>query len=145
MGPSVRGPHGLHQAPLPTQFSRQEHWRSYHALLQGIFPTQENDCTRCLNHRATDLWCSPPALLCALYIFCGSILPIEQPVKIVKILVGFFFFKRNFKFAEKVSSKYRVLLFKEFFFDVEHLKSLYHIGYTIAPVLCFGFLATRCV
>ena len=28
---------------------------------------------------------------------------------------------------------------------MEHLKSLYQIGYTIAPVLCFGFLATRCV
>ena len=30
----------VHQAPLSTEFSRQEHWRGCHALLQGIFPTQ---------------------------------------------------------------------------------------------------------
>ena len=29
-----------HQAPLCTEFSRQEYWMGCHALLQGIFPTQ---------------------------------------------------------------------------------------------------------
>ena len=36
-------PHGLNvalQAPLSTGFSRQEYLSDYHALLQGIFPTQ---------------------------------------------------------------------------------------------------------
>ena len=69
MDPSVHGPHGPYQSSLPTEFSRQEHWSGYHALLQGIFPTQGNDCTWCLNHRATDLLYSPTALLCALFIF----------------------------------------------------------------------------
>ena len=32
-----------HQAPLSMGFSRQEYWRvGCHALLQGIFPTQES-------------------------------------------------------------------------------------------------------
>ena len=30
----------VHQAPLSTGFSRQEHWSGCHALLQGIFLTQ---------------------------------------------------------------------------------------------------------
>ena len=29
-----------HQAPLPMGFSRQEYGVGFHALLQGIFPTQ---------------------------------------------------------------------------------------------------------
>ena len=34
--------------------------------------------------------------------------------------------------------------FKDFFFfDVDYFKSLYWLCYNIAPVLCFGFLATR--
>ena len=31
-----------HQAPLSMGFSRQEYWSGFHALLQGIFPTQES-------------------------------------------------------------------------------------------------------
>ena len=30
-----------HQGPLSMGFSRQEYWSGCHALLQGIFPTQE--------------------------------------------------------------------------------------------------------
>ena len=29
-----------HQAPLSTEFSRQEYWSGFHFLLQGIFLTQ---------------------------------------------------------------------------------------------------------
>ena len=39
------------QAPLSMGFSRQEYWRSYHALLQGIFLTQGLSChLLCLLH-----------------------------------------------------------------------------------------------
>ena len=30
----------VHQAPLSMGFSRQEYWSGFHALLQGLFPTQ---------------------------------------------------------------------------------------------------------
>ena len=63
----------------------------YHVLPQGIFPSQGNDCACCLNHGAVDLLYSPTAFLCALFTFCGSILSIEQPIKIFKILMGLFF------------------------------------------------------
>ena len=32
-----------HQAPLSTEFSRQEYWSGCHCLLQGIFPTQRSN------------------------------------------------------------------------------------------------------
>ena len=32
--------HGLHQAPLSMEFSRQEYWSGFHLLLQRIFPIQ---------------------------------------------------------------------------------------------------------
>ena len=35
-----------HQAPLSMGFSRQEYWSGFHAVLQGIFPTQGSN--RCL-------------------------------------------------------------------------------------------------
>ena len=51
-------PHGAHQTPLPMGFSRQEYWSGCHALLQGIFLTQESNprllhCRRILYHWAT--------------------------------------------------------------------------------------------
>ena len=30
-----------HQAPIPLQFSRQDYWSGYHALLQGSFPPRD--------------------------------------------------------------------------------------------------------
>ena len=43
-----------HQAPLSMGFSRQEYWTELHALLQGIFLTQEsNPCLLCLLHWET--------------------------------------------------------------------------------------------
>ena len=47
LSPSVMSlwPHGLQSARLlcPWGFSRQEYWMGCHALLQGIFPTQESN------------------------------------------------------------------------------------------------------
>ena len=38
-----------HKVPLSMGFSRQEYWNECHALLQGIFPTQESNlCLLCL-------------------------------------------------------------------------------------------------
>ena len=53
-----------HQAPLSIKFSRQEHWRDGHALLQGILLTQESN----------------PHLLCLLHRQVGS-LPLAPPGK----------------------------------------------------------------
>ena len=59
-------PHGLQPSRLlcPWGFSRQEYWRGYHALLQGIFPTQGSNpglphCRRILyhlSHKGTQYW-----------------------------------------------------------------------------------------
>ena len=48
-----------HQAPLSWYFSWQEHWSGLHALLQGIFPTQElNLLLLHLLHCRQILYCS---------------------------------------------------------------------------------------
>ena len=38
-----------HQAPLSMGFSRQEYWNGFHALLQGIFPTQGSTHVSCVS------------------------------------------------------------------------------------------------
>ena len=52
------------QAPLSTGFSRQEYWRrySFHALLQGTFPTQGSNLRLLglLQWQAGSLWLVPP-------------------------------------------------------------------------------------
>ena len=37
-----------HQAPLPTEFSRQEDWSGLHFLRQGIFPNQGLNSVSCI-------------------------------------------------------------------------------------------------
>ena len=58
-----------HQAPLSMGFSRQEHWSGLHALLQGIFPTQQSN----------------PHLLCLLHWQVGS-LAVTPPGKPTQML-----------------------------------------------------------
>ena len=45
-----------HQAPLPTGFSRQEHCRGCHALLQAIFPNQGSNLVSCVVGRFLTVW-----------------------------------------------------------------------------------------
>ena len=62
-----------HQAPLSMGFSRKEHWRGCHFLLQGIFPTRDQNHVSCISFTGRWILYHCAMLLVIYFIYSRSV------------------------------------------------------------------------